>query len=174
MDDIYKEYDSLIICGVYEGNLVEIARALNGFLFDQDAGQSAHFVVHNGRIKPKRSSVSPLVRLSNWETHIYYQIEEVSLDRLSQTIAPLLTRGTLELVAINTNGGSEFEWDRFAIYSEGWFQIEHNFARSGIYLLEYLYEDYRGYEFDLDDDLHDDLEVVDNVPNKVAHLREQQ
>ena len=40
--DIYGEYDTLIICGAYEGNLEEIAKALNGFLFKQDDGFRAN------------------------------------------------------------------------------------------------------------------------------------
>ena len=98
-------------------------------------------------------------------------LKKLKFDKLSQTIAPLSTRGALELVAFNPNGGTSSSGTDLRSVREGWFQIEHSWARNGIYLLEYLDEDYRGYEFDLDGDLDDDLEVADNVPNKVgAHF----
>ena len=102
----------VILGGDYEGDLEAIAKVLNG-------GQ--RFVVHHGRIELDRSDIwamgsafplrgwcksedgrrlpaNEVDELSNesvdWDFDDY---EELRLAELSETIAPLLTRGTLEL-----------------------------------------------------------------------------
>ena len=48
---------SLIINGDCEGNLEEIAKVLNGFVFASDDGQDERFAVHKGRIVSNRTGL---------------------------------------------------------------------------------------------------------------------
>jgi hypothetical protein len=41
MGNTYGGYETLIVCGRYEGSLEAIAEVLNGFIFDQDEGPRA-------------------------------------------------------------------------------------------------------------------------------------
>jgi hypothetical protein len=103
MSDIYEEEGAWLVSGDYEGNLEEIAKALNGLLCDQDDEQDRRFVVRNGRIK----SIGR------------FPAREVGLAELSTTISPLLTCGTLMLTAVRTDKTGESWFDRFAIRSDG-------------------------------------------------------
>jgi hypothetical protein len=144
----HGSYGSLIVCGNYDGDLEAIAEVLNGLEFDQDEDRDQRFVVHDGRIEPDRfeidnaSAASPLCgwyqsedgrRLpenkyrelpdgdddGEWDFDDY---EEVSLADLSKAIAPLLKRGTLELVSIRHYMTREIQFERLAIRSDGWVQ----------------------------------------------------
>jgi hypothetical protein len=90
MGNTYGAYETLIVCGNYEGDLEAIAEVLNGFIFDQDHDPDQRFVVHDGRIQPDRfdiEGVSAAFPRTNDDDY-----EEVSLAELSRTIAPLLKR----------------------------------------------------------------------------------
>ena len=138
----YGEYGALIVCGDYKGKLNAIAKVLNRFEYDQ-GDERLRFVVHNGRIEPNNfgnetMSAFPL-RLwlksedgrripgdeqcdhedGGWEIDDY---EEVSLEELSKTIAPLLTCGTLELVSIRHYKTRFILFHTLAIRSDGWAQ----------------------------------------------------
>ena len=138
----YGEYGALIVCGDYKGKLNAIAKVLNRFEYDQ-GDERLRFVVHDGRIEPNNfgnetMSAFPLrVWLKSedgrripgdeqcdhedggWEIDDY---EEVSLEELSKTIAPLLTRGTLELVSIRHYRTRFILFHTLAIRSDGWAQ----------------------------------------------------
>ena len=104
----YGAYETLIVCGSYEGDLEAIAEVLNGFIFDQDNHPNQRFVVHDGRIQPDRFDIegaSAAFPRTNDDDY-----EEVSLAELSRTIAPLLKRGTLELVSIGHYNSSISSW----------------------------------------------------------------
>jgi hypothetical protein len=135
----YGEYGALIVCGDYEGNLNAIAKVLNCFEYDQ-GDERLRFVVHDGRIEPhifgnETMSAFPLrvwfksqdgrriprEELSDAEDG-YWDIddyEEVSSEELSKTIAPLLTRGTLELVSIRHYKTRFIMFRTLAIRSDG-------------------------------------------------------
>ena len=135
----YGEYGALIVCGDYEGNLNAIAKVLNCFVYDQGY-DPLRFVVHDGRIEPhifgnETMSAFPLrvwsksedgrriprEELSSDEGR-YWQFddyEEVSSEELSKTIAPLLTRGTLELVSIRHYRTRFILFHTLAIRSDG-------------------------------------------------------
>jgi hypothetical protein len=109
-------YETLIVCGNYEGNLEAIAEVLNGFQFDQDEDQDRRFVVHDGRIQPDRfdiEGVSASPRHASDDDS-----EDVSLAELSKTIAPLLTRGTLQLVSIGHYKLKYIQLETLAIHSD--------------------------------------------------------
>ena len=115
MTGTYGEYGTLIVCGDYQGDLEAIAKVLT-FEFDQGDKRDQRFVVHDGGIKPEDScGAFPLVVVQSkmgalpanespelpdeeeWDCDDY---EYLSVPQLSKTIAPLLTRGTLELVLV--------------------------------------------------------------------------
>ena len=130
---------TLIVCGDYEGNLDAIAKVLNCFEYDQ-GDERLRFGVHDGRIEPhifgnETMSAFPLrvwfksedgrrvpgEELSDdeggyWDIDDY---EEVSSEELSKTIAPLLTRGTLELVSIRHYKTRFIMFRTLAIRSDG-------------------------------------------------------
>ena len=115
MSETYERMGSLIVCGDYEGDLEAIAEVLNGYAFDQDDDQEQRFVVHDGRIEPEPLDIyDPNRRVLpiRWS-----EDSEVSLAELSRAIAPLLKRGTLELVSIG-----HIKLERLAIRSDGWVQ----------------------------------------------------
>jgi hypothetical protein len=143
MSGTYGSYGSLMVCGNYEGNLEGIAEVLNGFVFDQDDDQDQRFVVHDGHIKTNHfmadntTAAFPLCewfksgdgrRLpankyrellnedDDWDFDNY---EEVSLAELSRTIAPLLKRGTLQLVSIRHYMSQFIDFETLAIHSDG-------------------------------------------------------
>src|SRR5262249_18488299 len=121
-------------------DLDEIAAALNRFEFDQEDDERDHrFWVFDDRIETDRSNLcavtaaSPVRGLWGTEdgrelyTNEYRELPagdqgewdfvdyvDVSLAELSETIAPLLKRGTLKLVSVN---GSQHE--TLAIHSDG-------------------------------------------------------
>ena len=148
----YGEYGALIVCGDYKGKLNAIAKVLNCFVYDQ-GDDPLRFVVHDGRIEPhifgnETMSAFPLrawfefedgrriprEELSDdedgdggWVSHDY---EEVSLEELSKTIAPLLTRGTLELVSIRHRRTWEIWFKKLSIRSDGWAQRQSQIYQS--------------------------------------------
>jgi hypothetical protein len=103
MSGIDEENGPWLVSGDYEGNLEEIAKALNGLFSDQDDEQDGRFVVRNKRIK----SIGP------------FAAREVSLAELSKTIAPLLTCGALMFTVVRKDKTGEDWFDRFAIRSDG-------------------------------------------------------
>jgi len=147
MGDTYGSYGSLIVCGDYEGNLEAIVEVLNSFEFDQDDERDQRFVVHDGRIEPDHFEIDgataafplrawfksgdgrefpaskyrelPEDEDDDWDFDGY---EEVSLAELSKAIAPLLKRGTLELVSIYHYKTRQIWFEKLAIRSDGWAQ----------------------------------------------------
>lgn len=143
MGDTYGSYGSLIVCGDYEGDLEAIVKVLNGFEFDQDDEQDRRFVVHDGRIRPNHFEVDGATAafpLRAWykssdgrrlpANKVYelpdegvewqfYDFEEVSLAELSEAIAPLLKRGTLELVSIFHYKSKFIMFETLTIHSDG-------------------------------------------------------
>jgi hypothetical protein len=106
-------YYALIICGDYEGNVEDIAKVLNGFVFEQPDEQGQIFVVFNGRIEYREDCATSAG---------YVECDErafVSLSELSKAISPLLTRGTLELVVIEHRIAGTIFLNTLAIYSDG-------------------------------------------------------
>ena len=115
MSGIDEENGPWLVSGDYEGNLEEIAKALNGLFSDQDDEQDGRFVVRNKRIK----SIGP------------FAAREVSLAELSKMIAPLLTRGTLELVSVCHYKTDTIEFEKLAIRSDGCVQRQSQKYESG-------------------------------------------
>jgi hypothetical protein len=146
----HGEYGTLIVCGDYRGDLEAIAKVLNAFEFDQGDERDQRFVVHDGRIEPDRfciDAVSAAFPLRWWYTsedgrrltaNDYLELpdeekdgswdsdgddyENLSLAQLSKASAPLLTRGTLELVSVRAYKTSDIQFQRLAIRSDGWAQ----------------------------------------------------
>jgi hypothetical protein len=110
-------YETLIVCGNYEGDLEAIAEVLNGFIFDQDNDPDQRFVVHDGRIQPDRFDIEGVSAAFPRRNDDDY--EEVSLAELSKTIGPLLKRGTLELVSIGHYKLKYVQLEKLAIHSDG-------------------------------------------------------
>jgi hypothetical protein len=150
----YEGYEdgTLIVCGDYQGDLEAIAKVLNAFEFGQGDMRDQRFVVHDGRIEPSfwnngLSAASPIRwwytskdgrRLPANEFPELPDEEEwdrdsddyecLSLKQLSETIAPLLTRGTLELVSVRAYKTRHIQFARLAIRSDGRAQHQsHNF-----------------------------------------------
>jgi len=144
----FGEYGTLIVCGDYQGDLEAIANLLNAFEFCQGDKPGQRFVVHDGRIEPDRSIIEPLSAASPirwWYTskdgrrlpaNEFPEFPELpdeeewdcddddyeflSVEQLSETIAPLLTRGTLELVSVRAYKTRHIQFARLAIRSDGW------------------------------------------------------
>ena len=141
----FGEHGNLIVCGDYQGDLEAIAKVLNAFEFGQADMRDQRFVVHDGRIEPPfcnngLSAASPIRwwytskdgrRLpanefpelpdeEEWDRDDDYEC--LSVEELSSTIAPLLTRGTLELVSVRAYNISDIQFARLAIRSDGWAQ----------------------------------------------------
>jgi hypothetical protein len=116
----YGAYETLIVCGSYEGDLAAIAEVLNGFYFDTDDDPDQRFLVHDGRIRPDRFDISQVSAALPMRYCPDSDIaEEVSLEELSKTIAPLLKRGTLELVSIGHYMVKYILLETLAIHSDG-------------------------------------------------------
>jgi hypothetical protein len=133
---------SIIVCGDYKGDLPAIVKALNNSLwFTSD---EARFKVRHGAIRLDRPwveipTVHPdRIRLAfadgktafldearpserrSWEAQeIDGRIETASLGALSKKIAPLLTRGSLELVAVALGGDGQAYLDRLVVRCDG-------------------------------------------------------
>ncbi len=137
-----EPFGSIIVCGDYKGDLPAIVKALNNSLwFTSD---EAKFKVRNGAIRldrpwvqiptahPARIKITfadgkmafldelrPSER-RNWEAEaIDDRPETASLGSLSKKIAPLLTRGSLELVAVAHGGDDQAYLDRLVIRCDG-------------------------------------------------------
>jgi hypothetical protein len=133
------DYGTLNIRGNFQGDLDEIAEALNRFEFDQSQDRDQRFQVFDDRIETDRSylcAVTAAFPVREWvvtktgrevpaneyrelpdSDHVEWDsadYDDVTLAELSETIAPLLKRGTLELISVN---GSQHE--RLAIHSDG-------------------------------------------------------
>jgi hypothetical protein len=154
MGSTYGDPGALIVCGDYEGDLAEIVSILNGFEFDQEEEERIGFVVLNGRIEPDRfgndaasafpfrtwlksedgrrilpskfNGLSEKDREAEWDA----ETEIITLKELSKTIAPLLTRGTLELVAIRHKMSREAIFEKLAIRSDGRIRRQSQHYRS--------------------------------------------
>jgi hypothetical protein len=137
------DYGTLSVRGDYQGDLDEIAEVLNGFEFDQGERRDQRFQVIDDCIETDRfyrCGVTAAFPVCGWyatedgrrlpakkyrelpdeddgDWH-FEDYEEVSLGELSKAIAPLLKRGTLELVSISRHkNGSRHE--TLAIRSDG-------------------------------------------------------
>jgi hypothetical protein len=85
-------YGYWVVCGNYEGNLEAIVEVLNGWeWYGCPYPEAVYFVVHDGRITPNYDDEGARFPASEDED------EDIGLAELS-TIAPLLTRGTIEFV----------------------------------------------------------------------------
>jgi hypothetical protein len=138
------EHGTLIVCGDYQGDLEAIAKVLNAFEFGQGDMRDQRFVVHDGRIEPPSwnnglGAASPIRwwytskdgrRLPANEFPELPDEEEwdrdddnyecLRVEQLSETIAPLLRRGTLELVSVRAYKTRHVQFARLAIRSDGW------------------------------------------------------
>ena len=148
MDYIDEGYGTLIVCGDYEGNSEAITEVLNGLQFDQDGAFDQGFMVHEGNIDTDRveiANASAAFPLRAWYTSEdggrlpsnkvdelsdegvewhFDEYEEPSLEDLSKAIAPLMTRGTLELASIRHDENGKIPLESLAIRSDGWAQRE--------------------------------------------------
>ena len=143
MGSTYGDWGALIVCGDYEGDLAEIVSVLNGFEYDQEEDERTGFVVLNGRIEADRfgndatsafpfrtwlksedgrrilpskfNELSEKDREAEWGA----ETEIITLKELSKTSAPLLTRGTLELVSIRHYKTREIWFEKLSIRSDG-------------------------------------------------------
>jgi hypothetical protein len=113
--------ETLIVCGNYEGNLAAIAGVLNGWQWVVDPfGPEKCFVVHDDRIEPNRHEVDSVSAAFPRAYDADKEVcEEVSLAALSGTIAPLLTRGTLEVVSIGHCYWRSVTVETLAIHADG-------------------------------------------------------
>jgi hypothetical protein len=152
----------LIVCGDYEGDLEAIANLLNAFEFGQGDKAGQRFVVDDGRIEPDPSIIEPLTaalpirwwytsskdgrRLPANELPEFPELpdeeewepdcdvpEDLSVEQLSKIIAPLLTRGTLELVSVRAYKTWSVQFARLAIRADGRAQHEsRNFTSAPV------------------------------------------
>ena len=130
-----SETKQLILCGDYEGDLEAIAKVLNG---------GRRFVVHRGRIQLDRFDIwtafprrgwcksedgrrlptNEVDELSNESVdRDFDDYEELRLAEISEAIAPLLTRGTLELGSGWECKTGAIHFQKLSIRSDGW--VEH-------------------------------------------------
>jgi hypothetical protein len=143
-----SEHGTMIVCGDYEGDVEAIAKVLNAFEFGQGDMSDQPFLVRDGRIQPalfnnglsatwltrrwytskdgRRLPANEFPELpaeEEWERDCDVP-ENLSLNQLSKTIAPLLTRGTLELVSVWAYRIYDLQFARLAIRSDGRAQAE--------------------------------------------------
>jgi hypothetical protein len=145
------EPGTLIVCGDYQGDLEAIARVLNAFEFGQGDMRDQRFVVHDGPIEPSfwNNGLSPASPIRWWYTSKdgrrlpanefpeFPELpdeeewerdcdvpEDLSVEQLSKIIAPLLTRGTLELVSVRAYKTWSVQFARLAIRADGRAQHE--------------------------------------------------
>jgi hypothetical protein len=145
--EIMRDYGELSIHGDYVGDLDKIAEVLNGYEFDQGEDREERFHAFDECIETNRSHFDgvtaafpvfrwwyspkdgrrlpqktlrelPDIDYDEWELGDF---EEVSLAELSNAIAPLLKRGTLELVSI-IDSEPEGRQEILEIRSDGWVQ----------------------------------------------------
>jgi hypothetical protein len=146
MEYIGEGYDTLIVGGDYEGNSEPIADVLSGLKFDQARDPNMRFMVYvdGGPVDTDRveiDSPSAAFALRAWYTSKdgrrlfankvaelsdegvewhFDDYEEPSLEDLSKAIAPLLTRGTFELVSVRHCKNGEVQFEGLAVRSDGW------------------------------------------------------
>jgi hypothetical protein len=152
------ENGTLIVCGDYDGDLEAIAKVFNTFEFDAGDDRDQRFVVHDGRISTQgidlawASAAFPLrywyeskdgrqlpnneyLELPDEEADGHWDClddyDHPSLAELSKMIAPLLTRGTLELVSVCHYKTDTIEFEKLAIRSDGWVQRQSQKYESG-------------------------------------------
>jgi hypothetical protein len=157
MSYMYGESGSLIVGGDYEGDLEAIAKVLNTFEFDAGEDRAQRFVVHDGRIRTwgiglahasagfplrwwyeskdgRRLPANEYRELPDEEADCYWHsgdYDHPSLAELSKMIAPLLTRGTLELVSVCHYKTDTINFEKLAIRSDGWVQSQRQEYESG-------------------------------------------
>jgi hypothetical protein len=131
---------TLIVCGEYSGDLQQICRVLNKWIFDSN-DDPIKFFVKEGRIVPDLY-VTPLpstypyrewLELPDGRRIPYdeakendfieddpdFDCEEINLKRMSREISPLLTQGTLELVVVGHCELRQVYLERLAIAASG-------------------------------------------------------
>jgi hypothetical protein len=146
-----KEYETMIVFGDYEGDLEAIAKVLNAFEFGQGEMSDRPFLVSDGRIKLAlwNNGLTAAVPIRWWYTSKdgrrlpanefpeFPELpdeeewecdcdvpEDLSVEQLSKIIAPLLTRGTLELVSVRAYPPCDLQFARLAIRADGRAQHE--------------------------------------------------
>lgn len=137
-------YGTIIVCGDYEGDLDAIAEVLNSLRLNQDGAQfSAYddegiigldgFGVQYPTVFPSReiylfgdgrkvfADASDASVVEQWEADKDGDLESesYSLEELSGLISPLLTKGTIELIAVGNEKNRYAYYDRLIIRSDG-------------------------------------------------------
>jgi hypothetical protein len=100
--------------GIIDTNCMEIPNASAAFPL------RAWYTSEDGRRLPANKVDELSDEGVEWHFHEY---EELSLEDLSKAIAPLLTRGTLQLASIRHENG-KVQLEGLAIRSDGWAQRE--------------------------------------------------
>jgi len=137
-------YGTIVVCGNYRGNLNEIADALNLFEWNADyekfhAYKDAHVVglERNGiqypTVFPERhilvlndgrryfADEADETTTEDWEAEGgEIDVEFYSLEQLSKVISPLLTKGTIEIVAVAYEKSTYAYYERLVIRSDGY------------------------------------------------------
>jgi hypothetical protein len=97
--------------GIIDTNCMEIPNASAAFPL------RAWYTSEDGRRLPANKVDELSDEGVEWHFHEY---EELSLEDLSKAIAPLLTRGTLELASIRHDENGKVQLESLAIRSDGW------------------------------------------------------
>jgi hypothetical protein len=147
-------YGEILVGGDYAGKLTEIAEVLNtldfgeGIEFEADGdylsvddpyGEYCYAIPYravmafsDGR-RIYRKGADPAV-IAEWEKEAgpTYSVkeEEVSPEWLSDNVAPLVTKGALQIVANYSEGAREACWSRLVIHSNGVVecQAQHHYS----------------------------------------------
>jgi len=145
-------YGTIIVSGDYEGNAEAIANALNSLnLHNDDVKFSAYgnhvtldgYGVQRPTVFPKREILvlddgrrhfadeADESIVKEWEAgKCLNDNEEYSLEQLSSLIAPLLTQGTIELVAVAYEKNKYAYYDRLVITCDGFVERYYNYAEA--------------------------------------------
>ena len=142
---------AVVVCGDYKGKVSAICKVLNSLICNLDG---AEFVTEGRRILVNSNRISiPSVYFDRLEigladgTAVYVDDhasmnklldddgetiggDAVPLDVLSQRISPLLTQGTIELVAVAHGGNGHAYFERLAIRHDGLAERERRYFNS--------------------------------------------
>ena len=118
-DPVFEVHEGYPVFEVHEGNIdtdrIEVENASAAF------PRRAWYTSEDGRRLPANKVDELSDEGVEWHFDHY---EEPSLEDLSRAIAPLMTRGTLELVSIRHDENGKIQLESLAIRSDGWAQRE--------------------------------------------------
>jgi hypothetical protein len=114
-------YGTIIVCGDYEGDLDAIAELLNSFRLNESDVQFSVYVdtdIVLDNVVVQYPTVFLSREIADEDGDL--ESESYSLEELSGVISPLLTKGTIELIAVANEKNRYAYYDRLRVMRGSW------------------------------------------------------